>query len=137
MRDIGKYRGQRKDNGEWVYGWYIKTDFAVYIVPAEYVVDWKVFVEVIPETVGESTGLKDKNGVEIYEGDKAKGKCTYQKHQVYNPFVGVVEWSEQYAAFEIRSKDSDGDLLCPMFDEVVFAELEVIGNIHKEEPCQP
>jgi len=125
MRDIGKFRGKRKDNGEWVVGYYFKGDLAWIIqIPFN-------FIEVIPETVGEFVGRTDKNGMEICEGDKVKGKCTYQKHQVYNPFVGVVEWSEQYAAFEIRSKDSDGDLLCPMFDEVVFAELEVIGNIHE------
>ena len=75
---------------------------------------------------------KDKNGVKIYAGDKVKGKMVYQKHRVYTPFEGIVEWSEQYAAFQIRGKDSDGNLCCPMFNEVVFAELEVIGNIYSE-----
>jgi len=79
MREIREYRGKRKDGKGWVYGWYIKTDFAVYIVPAEYVVNWKVFIEVIPETVGEFTGKEDKNGVKIYEGDTIlpKGNKTY------------------------------------------------------------
>ena len=138
------YRGLRVDNGEWVHGWYVEIDGQPYIYESlegfsaytlnstrRTFVFADNFIEVIPETVGQPTGLKDKTGVEMYEGDGVRGRCTVQKHRMYNPFVGIVKWNEQYSQFYIAGKDRDGDLIAPPFDIVVLAELEVIGNIHQ------
>jgi len=121
MRDMGKYRGIRKDNGEMVYGWLCEIEGKVFIaecpVSAGYnggsyadnnISGW---YEVIPETVGEFTTLMDKNATNIYEGDED------EKDQ-------IVFWN-QNGSWCIRTKDG-----C-VYD-LRYWEFEVIGNIHEE-----
>ena len=68
MRTI-KFRGKRLDNGEWIYGSYVPHYNFFGTIKDEMVDENGNLFEVAPSTVGQYTGLKDKNGKEIYEDD--------------------------------------------------------------------
>lgn len=75
MREIF-FRAKRKDNGEWVYGFLTKMWGALHIIDKA---NENVAYEIIPETVGQYSGLFDNDGKTIFEGDIVKEWSSYWK----------------------------------------------------------
>lgn len=120
MRDI-LFRGKRVDNNEWVEGFYLFTKENTHPV----IIDMECYSHIIvPETVGQYTGLNDRNGRKIFEGDIIKA---YHNREVLN--VSYVYFDNGEYQCDLISGCFIG-LFENLSGQHEECGLEIIGNIH-------
>lgn len=116
------FRGKRTDNGEWIYGYLIGSDVIVGEV-VDFDDDYfntEFWYKVDPETVGQFTGLTDKNGTKIFEG----GIVRFYDDSEDELVNGVVVCNADFCSFCVSMKGHEDVML------MAHWQYEVIGNIH-------
>lgn len=120
------FRGKQLDNGKWIKGyliekwWYGSNSF--YILEGIFGGD-EIGEEIDESTIGQCTGLKDKGGKLIFEGDLLKSEDR----------IVMVSWLEENAQFDCKFVKHCGDKTISNFKGINprdFKYLEIIGNIH-------
>lgn len=138
MREI-LFRGKCADTGKWYQGQYIHLHKTTYCIKEDYdkdknndihqivfekMTDWglpnqHLRVDVIPETVGQYTGLTDKNGNKIFEEDIIQSLETKE--------TAVVQWFPEHSTFMVWCKSSNE---VGFLYECTKSNIEVIGDIY-------
>lgn len=130
-----KFRGKRVDNKEWVYGWVLEERGNTYILEnrqKESQLNKNIAFRVNPETVGQYTGIKDKNGKEIYENDICNISQKIDMKIIVDYKDAGFGWSDKYNNLAFRGHG---------YLRQILEDIEVIGNRFEnpellEEQCE-
>ena len=110
------FRGKQLNTGEWFFGNLFDKDNSgrTHIATTN-----RGCLNIDPETVGQFTGMTDKNGTKIFEGDILNEKYKINERLYY------IVWDNDYFALRAESEYTSYQL-----DELLLSHCEVIGNIH-------
>ena len=141
-----KFKGKSVDSSKWIEGYYYQECDNTYIIKdrqKDSMLNRNEVVLIDPDTVCQFTGLLDKNGKEIYEGDVLRSdeypySCIGDKER--DNYFGLIEWNENEAAFYIvtiknpkSSVKGISDGISDYISQSALQDFEVIGNIYDDE----
>ena len=116
-----EFRGYNPKNGKWLYGYYLVNRGKHYIVPdgIQPPSATPEDFEAEPESIGQYTGLKDRDGKKIYEGDIIGGSNGSINGYEW-PFKLQIEWNKEACGFNTpKWRDMDKTHY-----------YDVVGNVH-------